>query len=87
MSTIKVEVLGSGCKKCQQLEANAKAAIATLGVEAELFHITDVIEIAKRGVMSTPALAINHKVVSKGQVLSPEQIQSLLEHQNDGITS
>ncbi|MBE9182360.1 thioredoxin family protein [Oculatella sp. LEGE 06141] len=78
MTTFKVEVLGSGCKKGQQLEANARMAIATLGIEAEVFHITDVVEIAKRGVMSTPALVVNDRVVSKGQVLSPEQIQPLL---------
>jgi small redox-active disulfide protein 2 len=78
MTTFKVEVLGSGCKKCQQLEANAKTAIATLGIEAEISHVTDVVEIAKRGVMATPALVVNDKVVSKGQVLSPEQIQPLL---------
>jgi small redox-active disulfide protein 2 len=78
MTILKVEVLGSGCKKCQQLEANAKTAIATLGIDAELSHITDIVEIARRGVMSTPALVVNEKVVSKGQVLSPEQIQSLL---------
>lgn len=78
MTTIKVEVLGSGCKKCQQLEANAKAAIATLGIDADVIHITDMVEIAKRGVMSTPALAVNDKIVSKGQVLSVEQLQTLL---------
>lgn len=78
MTTIKVEVLGSGCKKCQQLEANAKAAIATIGIDADVIHITDMVEIAKRGVMSTPALAVNDKIVSKGQVLSVEQLQTLL---------
>ena len=79
MNPIKVEVLGSGCKKCQQLEENVQSAIASLGVEAEVLHITDPIEIAKRGVMSTPALTINGKVVSKGRVISPEQIQPLLQ--------
>lgn len=78
MTALNVEILGSGCKKCQQLEANAKIAIATLGIDAEVSHITDVVEIAQRGVMSTPALVVNHRVVSKGQVLSPEQIQPLL---------
>lgn len=78
MTALNVEILGSGCKKCQQLEANAKVAIATLGIDAEVFHVTDVIEIAQRGVMSTPALVVNNRVVSKGQVLSPEQIQPLL---------
>ncbi len=78
MTALKVEILGSGCKKCQQLEANAKAAIATLGIDVEVFHITDVVEIAQRGVMSTPALVVNNRVVSKGKVLSPEQIKPLL---------
>lgn len=79
MSSIQVEVLGTGCKKCQQLEANAREAIAALDLEAEVFHITDPIEIAKRGVMSTPALTLNGKVVSKGKVLSSEEIQPLLQ--------
>ncbi|NCR56773.1 MAG: thioredoxin family protein [Microcystis aeruginosa LL13-06] len=78
MNTINLEILGTGCKKCQQLEANAKSAVTAQVITAQVSHITDPIEIAKRGVMSTPALVINGKVVSKGRVLSPEQIQSLL---------
>lgn len=77
MAPLKVEVLGSGCKKCQQLEANARTAIANLGIDADVIHVTDMVEIAKRGVMSTPALAVNTHVVSKGQVLSVEQLQTL----------
>ncbi len=79
MNTIRVEVLGTGCKKCQQLGANAKEAIAKLGIDAEVIHITDVIEIAKRGVMSTPALALNNTVISQGQIVSPDQIQQHLQ--------
>jgi small redox-active disulfide protein 2 len=78
MTSIKVEIMGSGCQKCRQLEENARSAIASLGIEAEVQHITDQIEIAKRGVMSTPALAVNGKIVSKGKVMSPEQIKPLL---------
>ncbi|MEG4111848.1 thioredoxin family protein [Microcoleus sp. Pol12A6] len=74
-----MEILGAGCKKCQQLEANAKEAIAALNLEAEILHITDPIEIAKRGVMSTPALTINAKVVSKGKVITSAEIQRLLQ--------
>ncbi|MBI4781688.1 MAG: thioredoxin family protein [Oscillatoriophycideae cyanobacterium NC_groundwater_1537_Pr4_S-0.65um_50_18] len=80
MNAIKIEILGTGCKKCQQLEANVKQAVANLNLTAEVLHINDPIEIAKRGVMSTPAMAINGKVVSKGQVISPEQIQALLHY-------
>jgi small redox-active disulfide protein 2 len=78
MTTIKIEVLGTGCKKCQQLEANVKEAIASLKLNAEVLHITDPIEIAKRGVMSTPALVVNSKVVSKGKVMTPVEIEPLL---------
>ena len=66
-------------QKCQQLEANAREAVANLNLSAEVSHITDPIEIAKKGVMSTPAMAINGRVVSKGQVISTEQIQPLLQ--------
>lgn len=79
MSAIKIEILGTGCKKCQQLEANAKQAVANLNLTAEVFHITDPIEIAMRGVMTTPAIAVNGKVVGKG-VISAEQIQPLLQN-------
>ena len=79
MNAIEIEILGSGCKKRQQLEANAKEAVANLNLTAVVLHITDPIEIAKRGVMSTHAMTINGKVVSKGHVISPEQIQPLLQ--------
>lgn len=78
MATIKIEILGTGCKKCQQLEANAKEAVANLHLTAEILHITDPIEISMRGVMSTPAIAVNGKVVGKG-LISAEQIQPLLQ--------
>jgi small redox-active disulfide protein 2 len=78
MSAIKVEVLGTGCKKCQQLEANAKEAIAALNLDAELVHINDPMQIAERGVMKTPALVVNDTLVSQGQVATPEQIKTYL---------
>ena len=79
MEAIKIEILGTGCKKCQQLEANAKEAVANLNLTAEVLHITDPVEIAMRGVMTTPAIAVNGKVVGKG-VISAEQIQPLLQN-------
>jgi small redox-active disulfide protein 2 len=79
MDMVKIEILGTGCKKCQQLEANAKQAVTNLNLTAEFSHITDPIEIAMRGVMATPAMVINGKLVSKGQVISTEQIQPLLQ--------
>lgn len=78
MAKLTIEILGTGCKKCHQLEANAKEAIAALKLDAEVLHITDLIKIAERGVMKTPALAVNGQVVSQGKVATPEQIQPLL---------
>jgi small redox-active disulfide protein 2 len=79
MSLTQIEVLGSGCKKCQQLEANVRVAIADLNIEAEILHITDPIEIAKRRVMATPALTINGKIVGKGRVMTSTEIKPFLQ--------
>lgn len=78
MTKLKVEILGTGCKKCHQLEANAQEAVAAQKLDAEITHITDTMEIIKRGVMKTPALMVNGKVFSQGKVLSPKEIESLL---------
>ncbi|WP_008317629.1 thioredoxin family protein [Leptolyngbya sp. PCC 6406] len=78
MTTLHIEILGTGCKKCQQLEANAKAAIATRNLDADIAHITDTMEIVKRGVMKTPALVVDGKVLSQGKVLDPTDIEALL---------
>ena len=69
-----VEVLGPGCANCQRLEANAREAVAMAGVEAEVRHITDYREIAARGVMSTPGLVIDGRVVSVGRIPSAGDI-------------
>ena len=78
MAMLQVEILGTGCKKCKQLEANAKEAIANSQLEAEVTHITDTMEIVKRGVMKTPALVVNGKVLSQGKVLEASAIEPLL---------
>jgi small redox-active disulfide protein 2 len=63
-----IEVLGSGCPNCRKLEANAREAVAMAGVEAEVRHVTDPREIVARGVMSTPGLVIDGRVVSTGRI-------------------
>ena len=78
MTKLKVEILGTGCKKCHQLEANAQEAVTAQNLDAEIIHITDTMEIIKRGVMKTPALMVNGKVLSQGKVLAPKEIESLL---------
>ena len=76
---VKIEVLGSGCANCQRLETLAREAVAKLGIEAEVEHVTDIKEIMARGVMATPGLAVNGKVVSKGRVPSAAEVESLIK--------
>lgn len=73
-----IKILGSGCKKCLALGENAKAAAQAVGADAEIVKVTDYAEIARYGVMSTPALVIDEKLVSTGKVLSTEEVQALL---------
>ncbi|MFA0815490.1 MAG: thioredoxin family protein [Anaerofustis sp.] len=75
-----VKILGSGCAKCNQLEAATKEALASLGMSTEVDHITDFAEIAKYGVMSTPALVIDGKVVSYGKVLKTDEVVKILKN-------
>lgn len=77
--SLRVEVLGSGCAKCNQLEANTRTALAQLGIDAQIGHVTDFALIAAYGVMSTPALVINGTVVSTGRVLTVEEAAELLQ--------
>ncbi len=73
-----VKVLGSGCSKCNQLEAATKQALSQLGMPTDVDHVTDFSEIAAYGVMSTPALVIDGQVVSYGKVLRVEDVVAIL---------
>jgi small redox-active disulfide protein 2 len=74
-----VKVLGSGCAKCNQLEAATKEALENLGMNITIEHVTDFTQIAAYGVMSTPALVVDDKVVSYGKVLKTEEVVKILE--------
>ncbi len=74
-----VKVLGSGCAKCNALEAATKAALEQLGMDTTIEHVTDFAKIASYGVMSTPALVVDGKVVSYGKVLKTEEVVNILK--------
>ncbi|MFO7848888.1 MAG: thioredoxin family protein [Spirochaetia bacterium] len=73
-----LQVLGSGCPKCQQLAQNAQAAIDELNLEASVEKVTDMDKITDMGVVMTPALAVDGEVKSSGKVLSAEKIAEML---------
>ncbi len=74
-----VKVLGSGCAKCNDLEAATKTALENLGMDNEIDHVREFSQIASYGVMSTPALVVDGKVVSYGKVLKVEEVETILK--------
>ena len=74
-----VKVLGGGCSKCETLLANTKEAVAKVGVEAEVEYITDFAVIAGYGIMSTPALIVDEKIVSMGKVIKSSEIEKFIQ--------
>ena len=74
----KLQVLGTGCPKCEKLAENTEAAARALGIEYELVKVTDINEIMKFGVMMTPALAVDGAVKVVGKVPTPDEIKKFL---------
>ena len=73
-----VQILGTGCAKCEKLMQNAEEAIKQSGSEATIEKITDIMQITNFGVMVTPGLVIDGEVKVVGKVPSVEEIKSLL---------
>jgi small redox-active disulfide protein 2 len=74
----KIQILGTGCAKCQKLAAVAEEAAKALGVPYELEKVTDPKEIMRFGVMTTPALVIDGTVKFSGRVPTTEEARKLL---------
>ncbi|MCA1950969.1 MAG: thioredoxin family protein [Treponema sp.] len=76
---MKVQILGTGCAKCQLLEKNAREAVQELGLAAEFEKVSKIDDIMAMGVMMTPALAVDGMVKAVGKVLTKESIKELLK--------
>jgi small redox-active disulfide protein 2 len=76
---MKIEILGTGCAKCNALEATTRAAAQRLGFAFELSHVTDIRRFASYGVLLTPALVIDGKVRLAGRTASEKEITKILQ--------
>ncbi|MBL7972623.1 MAG: TM0996/MTH895 family glutaredoxin-like protein [Prolixibacteraceae bacterium] len=75
---MEIKVLGTGCAKCMSLEKATRQAVEESGIEATVTKVEDFIEIMKLGVMTTPALVVDGKVLVKGRVPSVAEIKELI---------
>jgi len=75
---MKIEILGTGCAKCKTLYENTKKAVEESGKTAEIVKVEDIPSIMKYGVMSTPALVVDGRVLFSGKVASAAEIKCLL---------
>jgi small redox-active disulfide protein 2 len=73
---LNIKVLGPGCNNCHMVEETARAAVAALGVEAEFEKVTDRAEFARYGLLYTPGLVINEKLVAAGRIPSEDEMKS-----------
>ena len=77
---MKIEILGTGCTKCNELEIKVKQAVAQSGKFVQIEKVSDLQKIMGYGVMSTPGLVIDGVVKSTGRVLNMEEILAFIEH-------
>jgi small redox-active disulfide protein 2 len=75
---MEIKILGTGCSKCKSLEEITRKVVKDNGIDATVTKVEDIVEIMKFNIMTTPALVVNNKVVSKGRVPSSEEIKQFL---------
>jgi small redox-active disulfide protein 2 len=76
---MKIQILGTGCPKCNKLYQNAQEAVEAAGVEADIEKVTNLNDIMTFGVMVTPALAIDGQVKTSGSVPSADEIKKMIQ--------
>jgi len=77
---MKVEVFGSGCPRCKQTEKVMKMAVEELGLNAVVEKVTDMMAMMEKGIISTPAVALDGEIVLSGKIPSLEEAKKLLKN-------
>jgi small redox-active disulfide protein 2 len=75
---MEIKVLGTGCPKCKTLEKSTRDVIAEMGIEADISKEEDIMKIMEYGIMHTPGLVINGKVVVSGRLPSSKEIEQFI---------
>lgn len=77
---MKIEIFGTGCAKCKRLEKHVQKAVKELKVKADIKKVEDITEIMNRGVMMTPALVIDGKIVFSGKTSDIDEIKQIIRN-------
>lgn len=77
-NSMEIKVLGTGCPKCKTLEKATRDAVAELGIDATIQKVEDIVDIMNYGVMRTPAIVINEKVVLAGRVPDVKELKEII---------
>jgi small redox-active disulfide protein 2 len=75
---MEIKILGTGCSKCKTLEVLIRKVVKENGIDADITKVEDIVEIMKFNILTTPALVVNEKVVSKGRIPSVDEIKQFL---------
>lgn len=75
---MEIKILGTGCPKCKNLEKNAMDAVSELDIQASVVKEEDIMKIMEYGIMRTPGLVINEKVMASGRVLTVTEIKEFI---------
>ncbi len=77
-NNMEIKILGTGCSKCRALEKSITETVKQMQIDAEVTKVEDIVEIMKYGVMTTPALVVNNKILLAGRVPSVNELKKLL---------
>jgi small redox-active disulfide protein 2 len=81
---MKIQVAGPGCLKCKETEKNVREACTQLNLNADISHVFDIKEIAKLGVLLTPAVIIDGKMVLSGKLPSVQELKKIISRIKEG---
>ena len=76
---MEIKILGTGCPSCRALEEATRKAVMEMNLDADIMKVEDMAEILNYGIMSTPALVVDGKIILKGRVASAEEIKKFLK--------